>query len=121
VKPTVAQQDESRQFSTPERCSILEVWNDAGDFAVSIARARIAPGATTQWHRLHGVVERYLIVEGSGFVEVGDSIAQAVVPGDVVVIPMELRQRITNAGTDDLVFYCICSPRFTPECYESLE
>jgi hypothetical protein len=34
---------------------------------------------------------------------------------------MEVRQRIANTGTDDLVFYCICSPRFTQECYESLE
>ncbi len=117
----VAQPDESKEFSTPERCSILEVWNDARDSAASIARARVAPGATTQWHRLHGVVERYLIVEGSGFVQVGDSIAQPVKPGDVVVIPMEVRQRIANTGTDDLVFYCICSPRFTQECYESLE
>jgi len=119
--PKVAQPDESKEFATPERCSILEVWNDAGDSAASIARARVAAGTTTQWHRLRGVVERYLIVAGSGFVEVGSSIAQAVRPGDVVVIPAELPQRITNTGRDDLVFYAICSPRFTPECYESLE
>jgi mannose-6-phosphate isomerase-like protein (cupin superfamily) len=121
VLPTVAQPDESKEFSTPERCSILEVWNDAGDSAASIARARVAPGSTTQWHRLHGVVERYLIVEGSGFVEVGNSIAQVVRPGDVVVIPTEVAQRIKNTGERDLVFYCVCSPRFTPECYEALE
>ena len=117
----VALPDESKEFSTPERCSILEVWNDARDSAASIARARVAPGATTQWHRLHGVVERYLIAEGCGFVEVGNAIAQAVKPGDVVVIPSQVSQRITNTGERDLVFYCICSPRFTPECYESLE
>ena len=118
---TVAQPDESAEFSTAERCTILEAWNNASDTAVSIARARVAPGETTQWHRLHGVIERYLIIRGSGFAEVGDSIAQAVKPGDVVVIPSEERQRIRNTGTDDLVFYCICSPRFTPACYESLE
>jgi len=118
---TVAHPDESTEFSTPERCSILESWNDASDSAVSIACARVAPGATTQWHRLHGVVERYLIIRGSGFAEVGDAIAQTVGPGDVVVIPSEVSQRIRNAGTDDLVFYCICSPRFTQDCYESLE
>jgi mannose-6-phosphate isomerase-like protein (cupin superfamily) len=121
MHPTVAQPDESREFTTPERCSILEAWNDVSDPAASIARARVAPGATTQWHRLQGVVERYLIVEGSGFVEVGDVIAKPVRSGDVIVIPPEVRQRISNTGTDDLVFYCICSPRFTQECYESLE
>ena len=121
MHPTVVQPDESREFSTAERCSILEVWNDARDSGASIARARVAPGITTQPHRLRGVVERYLIVEGSGFVRVGDSIAREVAPGDVVVIPAEVTQQITNTGDSDLVFYCICSPRFTPECYESLK
>ena len=121
MDPTVAQPDESREFSTAERCAILEVWNDARDPATSIARARVAPGITTQPHRLHGVVERYLIMEGRGFVRVGDSIAQAVAPGDIVVIPAEATQQITNTGDTDLVFYCVCTPRFTPECYEALE
>ena len=121
MDPTVAQPDESKEFSTPERCSILEAWNDARDPAASIARARVAPGVTTQPHRLHGVIERYLIVEGSGFVRVGDSIAQPVAPGDVVVIPAEVTQQITNTGDADLVFYCVCTPRFTPQCYEALE
>ncbi len=121
MEPTVVHPDESSEFSTPERCSILEAWNNASDSAASIARARVAPGAMTQWHRLHGVVERYLIIRGCGFAEVGTTIAQSVGPGDVVVIPAEVPQRITNTGSDDLVFYCICSPRFAPECYESLE
>ena len=121
MNPTIARPDESKEFSTPERCSILEVWNDASDPGASIARARVAPGITTQPHRLHGVVERYVIIEGSGFVRAGNSIAQAVAPGDVVMIPAEVTQQITNTGSSDLVFYCVCSPRFTPECYESLE
>jgi mannose-6-phosphate isomerase-like protein (cupin superfamily) len=120
MDPIVARPDESKEFHTPERCSILETWNDARDPDTSIARARVAPRVTTQLHRLRGVVERYLIIEGSGFVHIGDSIAQAVAPGDIVVIPAGATQRITNSGNSDLVFYCICSPRFTPECYESL-
>jgi len=40
--------------------------------------------------------------------------------GDVVVIPAGVSQQIVNCGARDLVFYCICSPRFTPECYEAL-
>jgi mannose-6-phosphate isomerase-like protein (cupin superfamily) len=42
-------------------------------------------------------------------------------PGDVVVIPAGTQQQITNEGTSDLVFYCVCSPRFTPGSYTSLE
>ena len=30
-------------------------------------------------------------------------------------------QRITNTGAADLVFDCLCSPRFLQECYTSLE
>jgi mannose-6-phosphate isomerase-like protein (cupin superfamily) len=121
VDPTIARPDESKEFSTPERCSILEVWNDPRDVGVSIARARVAPGVTTQLHKLRGVVERYLIVAGSGLVHVGDSIAEAVAPGAIVIIPAEATQQITNTGDSDLVFYCICSPRFTPGCYDVLE
>jgi mannose-6-phosphate isomerase-like protein (cupin superfamily) len=44
----------------------------------------------------------------------------AVRPGDVVVIPAGESQSIANTGAVDLVFYCICTPRFTPECYEAL-
>jgi SAM-dependent methyltransferase len=31
------------------------------------------------------------------------------------------RQRITNVGDKDLVFLCICSPGFTPECYADID
>ena len=74
-----------------------------------------------QLRRLRGVVERYLIVEGQGAVVLGDTEEQAVGPGDVVVIPAGVPQRIRNPGPRDLVFYCVCTPRFTPECYESLD
>jgi hypothetical protein len=60
--------DGASEFSTEERCSILESWNDPSDDAVSIARARVE-----------------------------------------------------NVGTSDLLFYCVCTPRFRPEGYESLE
>jgi mannose-6-phosphate isomerase-like protein (cupin superfamily) len=116
AKPEVAQ-----EFLTPERCWILEVWNDAADESVSVARARVEVGVTTQAHRLNDVIERYLIVAGAGIVQIGNSIKRAVVPGDVVVIPSGISQQITNTGSSDLLFYCICSPRFTLGCYESLE
>jgi len=54
-------------------------------------------------------------------VEVGDGVRQRVAANDVVAIPANVAQRITNTGAEDLVFLCLCSPRFQPECYESLE
>ena len=104
-----------------ERCHIVELSNDANDPRASIARARVEPGITTRWHRLVGTVERYVIIEGQGRVEVGDELPQDVGPGDVVVIPAMVAQRIANIGTRDLVFLAICTPRFLKKHYRSLE
>ncbi|MFQ5643787.1 MAG: cupin domain-containing protein [Thiogranum sp.] len=104
-----------------EGCHILEVANHADAPDISIARARVEPGITTQWHCLHQTAERYLIVQGQGRAEIGELPPAPVAAGDVVCIPPDTRQRICNTGRDDLVFYAICSPRFTPDCYRSLE
>ena len=104
-----------------EGCHILEIANHPNDPDVSIARARVEPGQRTAWHQLNSVTERYLIAEGNGIVEIGDKSPTSVGEGDVVIIPPGIRQRIRNPGNSDLVFYAICSPRFTPDCYEQLE
>jgi mannose-6-phosphate isomerase-like protein (cupin superfamily) len=119
-RPVIRHPDPAEEFSTGERCSILESWNDASDGAVSIARARVEPGVATQLHTV-SVDERYVIVEGRGVVAIGDLADEEVHPGDVVVIPAGTPQRITNTGTVDLVFYCVCTPRFTSETYTALE
>ena len=76
---------------------------------------------TTKLHRLKGVVERYVILSGMGKVEVAESEPQQVSVGDVVVIPSLCPQRITNIGTEDLVFLAICTPRFTQKIYEDMD
>jgi mannose-6-phosphate isomerase-like protein (cupin superfamily) len=98
----------------------LELSNSPDDPAVSIARARVAPGVTTRWHRVRDTVERYVILEGKGRVEVGEAAPQEVGPCDVVLIPPACRQRIANTGERDLVFLAICSPRFRSEAYEEI-
>lgn len=120
MEPRVARTDPRSEFVTEERCSILEWWNDASDEDVSIARARVAPGVATVRHRV-SVHERYLILEGRGLMRVGDLAPTEVGPGDVVIIPAGIAQQITNVGAGDLVFACVCTPRFRPECYEALE
>jgi mannose-6-phosphate isomerase-like protein (cupin superfamily) len=86
-----------------------------------VARARVASGVTTRWHRLREVTERYLILEGRGQVEVGDALPEEVGPGAVVLIPPGVRQRIANIGDADLIFLAVCTPRFTREVYENLD
>jgi len=121
MKPAIRRPDASAEYYTDERCDILELSNSADDPDASIARARVAPGVTTRWHRLRGTIERYVIVEGRGRVEVGELAPAAVEPGDVVVIPPLCRQRIANVGETDLVFLAVCTPRFRQENYEDLE
>jgi len=109
--------DRSSEFLTHENCFILEVANDAGDPDVSIARARVLSGVTTEWHRVTGIDERYVIVRGTGKVEVGGLPPALVCEGDVVRIPADTPQRITNVGDEDLVFFCVCTPRFVQSAY----
>jgi mannose-6-phosphate isomerase-like protein (cupin superfamily) len=49
--------------------------------------------------------------------EVGDLPPTIVSEGDVVRIPANMPQRIANIGDEDLVFYCVCTPRFVPSAY----
>jgi mannose-6-phosphate isomerase-like protein (cupin superfamily) len=119
--PRIVRWEAGREYETAERCSINELSNDAADPDVSIARARVLPGVTTRWHRVRGIAERYVILEGRGVVEVGGLAATEVGPGDVVRIPAGERQRIRNAGEGDLVFLAICTPRFVADAYEDAE
>lgn len=107
-------------FFAEEGCWITEWWNTPEDDAVSVARARVEAGVTTNWHRLRGITERYLILDGRGRAEIGDAQARDVGPGDVVAIPPGVAQRIKNMGTGDLVFLAVCTPRFRPEAYENV-
>ena len=113
--------DPAAEFFTAEQCHILEISNLPGDPDCSIARARVEPGVTTRWHRLDGIAERYVVLEGRGCAEIGDLPPRDVGPGDVVLIPPACRQRIANLGRTDLVFLAICTPRFRPERYENLD
>ena len=121
MKPVIRRADANAEYYTDERCDILELSNSPEDPDASTARARVAPGVTTRWHRLKGTTERYVILEGRGRVEVGELGAHEVSPGDVVLIPAMCRQRMTNPGKADLVFLAICTPRFRTADYEDLE
>jgi mannose-6-phosphate isomerase-like protein (cupin superfamily) len=112
---------EQKEYYFEEGCFITELHNTADDPAVSVARARVEPGKTTRWHSLRALCERYLIVEGVGRVEIGDEVPREVQTGEVVVIPAEVRQRITNIGSTDLIFLAICTPRFVPAAYQDRE
>ena len=113
--------DPSSEFYTEERCFITELLNNPSNATYSIAQARVEAGVTTALHRLKDTDERYIITAGEGCAEVGELPPTQVSVGDIVNIPSETPQRITNTGEEDLVFLCICTPRFAPDCYVDLE
>jgi len=117
----VKRQNQSDEYYATENCYITELSNTPDDPDVSIARARVKPGATTRRHRLRGTAERYYILNGKGRVELEKLPAQEVSPGDIILIPQMCPQRITNIGSEDLIFLAICTPRFSHEVYEDIE
>jgi mannose-6-phosphate isomerase-like protein (cupin superfamily) len=120
VKAGIKRYAADSEYYFDEGCYINELSNSADDPQISIARARVAPGQTTHWHRLQGVSERYLVLEGRGLAEVADLQPTEVGPGDVVIIPPGAAQRITCVGAQDLIFLAICSPPFTEHAYEEI-
>ena len=116
----VSNTESSEYLFESEGCYITELSNSDSDPELSIARARVEPGVTTAWHRLKGTTERYCILSGVGIVEIGDAAEREVRAGDVVLITPMQRQRITNSGTDDLIFLALCTPRFQEINYELL-
>jgi mannose-6-phosphate isomerase-like protein (cupin superfamily) len=121
MKPVIKRSDLSNEIYTDEGCYITELSNSPDDPDLSIARARVEPGVTTRWHRLKDTAERYYITQGQGRMELGELPPQEVTVGDVVLIPPMCRQRITNTGSEDLIFLAICTPRFLNECYKDVD
>lgn len=121
MKEMIKAPETDNEFFIAEGCFITELSNSPDDPDVSIARARVEPGVTTRWHRLLDTTERYYILEGQGLMQVGELPEKTVQPGDIVLIPPMCRQRISNNGTQDLVFLAICSPRFFSANYQDIE
>ena len=118
--PLVATNADTAEYWFREGCGITEWWNSSEDADLSVARARVPAGGLTRWHRLRGIAERYVMLEGRGRVELGGGIERTVMPGDVVFIPPGVAQRIRNDGDGDLVFLALCTPRFSAANYEEL-
>ena len=121
MKSRIFRPDPSGEFYTDERCYLLELFNEEAYRRFSIARARVEPGVTTALHALEGTDEIYYLLAGKGRMEVDGRLKKEVQPGDLVIIPAGISQRITNVGEQDLLFLCICGPRFEPAAYLDLE
>jgi len=95
--------NEETGFDSPENCRIIEVFNIDADNDCSIVHAIVKPGEGAMLHYLKDTSERYVILKGRGEVEIGDDKPVELQKYDVVLIPANTPQRITNTGKDDLV------------------
>lgn len=103
--------ENSEEYSD-EKCFISEIFNRTSNPELSIAKARVLPGVTTELHWLKDTEEKYFILSGNGEMEVDGKIVEMVQGNDLVIIPANTTQRIKNIGKDDLIFLCICTPKF---------
>ncbi len=103
-----------------EECFITEILNSAEHPDVSVSKAKVKPGVTTVRHRLKETREKYFILSGKGEMEINGKPVGVAQNGDIVVIPENSSQRIKNIGQDDLIFLCICTPRFEIKNYENV-
>lgn len=104
-----------------EDCFITEILNTGSHPGLSVSKARVKPGITTRLHKVKGTEEKYYILAGTGEMEIDGKIAGNVESSDIIIIPRNAAQRMKNTGTDDLIFLCICTPRFEEKNYESLQ
>jgi len=110
-----------KEFYLHERCFITEILNSEKHPDVSISKARVEPGITTELHRLKDTDEKYYILSGEGEMQINGKISGNVKSGDLVLIPKNVSQCITNTGTVDLIILCVCTPRFEMQNYEAVK
>ena len=108
------------EFWTEERCFITELINSPDQPDASLALARVEVGVTTKLHALDGLCETYIVIKGTGLAEINGQVHRLNC-SERLIIPAGAPQRITNDGLEDLEFYCLCTPRFTPNCYINLD
>lgn len=112
--------DIDKEYHIDEDCYIIEILNERDHPHMSIARARVLPNVKTKSHALKQTTEYYHILSGNGIAYIGTDIFE-VRKGDVVKIDPDISQSIHNVGEEDLLFLCICLPRFLPSNYMNLE
>lgn len=95
---------------------IREVWTLPG--AVDYAELRMEPGARTERHLHRRLTEAYLIISGSGIIELGDQ-EHRVVAGQLCVIPPGTPHMLR--AQEPTIVGVICSPPFDPEDVHPLE
>jgi len=103
-------ESDATPFTTKDGSTIREYLHTERQ---SLAEASLAAGQATRRHSHRLSEEIYLLLEGSGLMEL-DGDEREVGPGDAVLIPPGGRHQIT-AGPAGVRFLCCCAPPYSDE------
>jgi quercetin dioxygenase-like cupin family protein len=106
----VASRSDLLPFTTKDGSEIREFIHSP---AQSLAEATLAPGQSTERHYHRLSEEIYLLVEGSGTMEL-DGMERTVAVGDAVLIPPGAWHTLT-AGPEGVRLLCCCVPPYRHE------
>jgi mannose-6-phosphate isomerase-like protein (cupin superfamily) len=112
----VRNRDEAEAFTTLDG-STIRVLLDArlgGSFKQSLAEATVAAGAGTRRHYHARTEEIYVVLSGSGLIEV-EGEERSVGPGDAILIPPRAWHQIRADRGVELRFLCCCAPQYSDE------
>jgi mannose-6-phosphate isomerase-like protein (cupin superfamily) len=111
----IRSRDDAAPFTTADGSTIRVLLDaESGTRNQSLAEAWLEPGQATQRH-YHAVSEElYVLLEGSGEMEV-DGAWALVEPGDAVLIPPGAWHQITAGAEAPLRFLCCCAPPYSHE------
>jgi mannose-6-phosphate isomerase-like protein (cupin superfamily) len=113
---------DAQPYTTKDGSVIRELMHPAvhGNRNQSLAEATVAAGQRTVLHRHGRTEELYHVTSGRGRMTLGEE-SFGVIAGDTVCIPPGTPHCIENAGADDLVILCCCSPAYDHDDTELLE
>jgi mannose-6-phosphate isomerase-like protein (cupin superfamily) len=103
-------------FITKDGSKIREIFhpNNSSIKTMSLAEAEIPPDKTTKYHYHKKSDEIYLILQGSGVIEI-EGKKRKVRENDCILIRVGTKHRIKNVGDDKLRILCSCRPPYSHE------
>ena len=105
----VSSRDAVEAFTTKDGSTIRELHHTG---AQSLAEATLAPGRATERHYHRESEEIYVLLGGSGLMEL-DGEERRLVPEQAVLIPPGAWHTIRNDGDVELRFLCCCAPAYS--------
>jgi mannose-6-phosphate isomerase-like protein (cupin superfamily) len=111
----IRSREDAAPFTTADGSTIRVLLDaESGTRNQSLAEAWLEPGQATERHYHVASEELYVLLEGSGEMEIDGERAE-VRPGQAILIPPGARHQIRANGERPLRFLCCCAPPYSHE------